>query len=261
MFELIFIAIVSFAVSLLTLFSGFGLGTLLLPVFVWFFPVEVAVAATAIVHAANNGFKLVLLGASAKKEVLIRFGIPAVLAAFVGAYLLTQFSAQTPLHSWTFLGRAAEITVLKIVMGLLILGFAIFELVPRFQKMRVAPKYLSVGGVLSGFFGGLSGHQGALRAAFLTPLNLSASEFVATQAVLAVMVDTARLVVYGWAFVVLKNSNVEIPWQLVGVACIAAFVGAVLGKKLLKKVTMDAIRLIVGILLLVVGFALLLGIA
>ncbi len=261
MFELIFIAIVSFAVSLLTLFSGFGLGTLLLPVFVWFFPVEVAVAATAIVHAANNGFKLLLLGASAKKDVLIRFGIPAVIAAFVGAYLLTQFSTQTPLHSWNFLGRAAEITILKIVMGLLILGFAIFELVPRFQKMRVAPKYLSFGGVLSGFFGGLSGHQGALRAAFLTPLKLSPSEFVATQAVLAVMVDTARLIVYGWAFVVLKNSSVEIPWQLVGVACIAAFVGAILGKKLLKKVTMDAIRLIVGVLLLVVGFALLLGIA
>ncbi len=261
MFELIFIALVSFAVSLLTLFSGFGLGTLLLPVFVWFFPVEVAVAATAIVHAANNAFKLVLLGASAKKDVLIRFGIPAVLAAFVGAYLLTQFSTQNPLHTWLFMGRVAEVTLLKIVLGLLILGFAIFELVPRFQKMRVAPKYLSFGGVLSGFFGGLSGHQGALRAAFLTPLKLSPAEFVATQAVLAVMVDTARLVIYGWAFVVLKNSNVEIPWALVSVACVAAFIGAVLGKELLKKVTMDAIRLIVGILLLVVGIALLLGIA
>ena len=261
MFELILIASISFAVSLLTLFSGFGLGTLLLPVFVWFFPVEVAVAATAIVHAANNGFKLVLLGAKAKKDVLIRFGIPAVLAAFLGAYLLTQFSQQQSLYTWQFLGRNAEITLLKVVMGILILGFAVFELVPRFQKMRVAPKYLSFGGVLSGFFGGLSGHQGALRAAFLTPLNLTAEEFVATQAVLAVMVDTARLLVYGWAFVVLKNSSVEIPWELVSVACIAAFFGAVLGKKLLKKVTMDSIRVLVGILLLVVGVALVLGIA
>ena len=261
MFELIFIAIVSFAVSLLTLFSGFGLGTLLLPVFVWFFPVEVAVAATAIVHAANNAFKIVLLGVNAKKEVLVRFGIPAVAAAFFGAYLLTQFSEQATLHTWEFLGRAAEITVLKLVMGLLILGFAVFELVPRFQKMRVAPKYLSFGGMLSGFFGGLSGHQGALRAAFLTPLKLTPAEFVATQAVLAVMVDTARLLVYGWAFVVLKNSTVEIPWQLVSVACLAAFLGAVLGKKLLKKVTMESIRLLVGILLFVVGVALVLGIA
>ena len=35
-------------IALLTLFSGFGLGTLLMPAFALFFPVEVAVAATAV---------------------------------------------------------------------------------------------------------------------------------------------------------------------------------------------------------------------
>jgi hypothetical protein len=39
---------VAFAVSGLTLFPGFGLGTLLMPAFALFFPIEVAVAATAI---------------------------------------------------------------------------------------------------------------------------------------------------------------------------------------------------------------------
>ena len=53
----IVIGLVAFGVSLLTLFSGFGLGTLLLPAFAVFFPIEVAVASTAIVHAANNLFK------------------------------------------------------------------------------------------------------------------------------------------------------------------------------------------------------------
>ena len=260
MTELIILAVLSFSVSLLTLYSGFGLGTLLLPAFVWFFPVEVAVAVTAIVHAANNGFKLVVLGASAKKEVLLRFGIPAVLAAFIGAYLLTHFSVQDPLFSWDFFGRNAEITWVKLVMGLLILGFAAFELTPSLQKLRSPTKYLSLGGALSGFFGGLSGHQGALRAAFLTPLELSSKEFVATQAVLAVMVDIARLLVYGWAFVVLKNSAVEIPWKLVGVACVSAFSGVLVGKNMLEKITMDSIRTLVGILLIVVGLALISGI-
>ena len=46
----------------LTLYSGFGLGTLLLPVFALFYPIEVAVAATAIVHGANNMFKVSLVG-------------------------------------------------------------------------------------------------------------------------------------------------------------------------------------------------------
>ncbi len=46
-------------VSGLTLFSGFGLGTLLMPAFALFFPVEVAVEATAVVHLANNIFIII----------------------------------------------------------------------------------------------------------------------------------------------------------------------------------------------------------
>lgn len=46
-------------VSGLTLFSGFGLGTLLMPAFAVFFPVEVAVAATAVVHLATNRLRWV----------------------------------------------------------------------------------------------------------------------------------------------------------------------------------------------------------
>jgi hypothetical protein len=52
----------AFGVALLTFFSGFGLGSLLLPAFAVFFPIEVAVAATGVVHLANNLFKLALMG-------------------------------------------------------------------------------------------------------------------------------------------------------------------------------------------------------
>ena len=44
------------AVAALTLFSGFGIGTLLMPVFAIFFPIEAAVAMTAVVHLSNNLF-------------------------------------------------------------------------------------------------------------------------------------------------------------------------------------------------------------
>jgi hypothetical protein len=48
--------------SFLTFYSGFGLGTILLPVFALFFPVELAVGLTGIVHLLNNLFKLLLVG-------------------------------------------------------------------------------------------------------------------------------------------------------------------------------------------------------
>ena len=71
------ICTVALFVSALTLFSGFGLGTLLMPAFSIFFPVEVAVAITAIVHLANNIFKLALVGRKADIRIVLKFALPA----------------------------------------------------------------------------------------------------------------------------------------------------------------------------------------
>jgi uncharacterized membrane protein YfcA len=48
--QYIVLCLAALAASGLTLFSGFGLGTLLMPVFAIYFPIEIAVAMTAVVH-------------------------------------------------------------------------------------------------------------------------------------------------------------------------------------------------------------------
>ena len=83
--DYLIVCIAALVASGLTFFSGFGLGTLLLPTFVLFFPLPSAVAMTAVVHLLNNLFKLVLVGRHADKDVVVRFGAPAVVSAFVGA--------------------------------------------------------------------------------------------------------------------------------------------------------------------------------
>ncbi len=263
MLSLLLVAAASLAVSTLTLFSGFGLGTLLLPVFVLFFPVHVAVAATAVVHMANNLFKVGLLYRHVRSQVIVQFGVPAIVLAFVGAMLLAVLATQPPLHTWQLGSYEASITPLKAVMGAIILGFALFELVPRLQSLRVSPRWLPLGGAISGFFGGLSGHQGAFRAAFLAPLGLSPVEFASTQAVLATLVDLARLMVYGVSFFAAGTEILasDMQWSLVLIATLSAFAGALFGKKLLPKVTVQAVRYLTGILLLIVGMALALGLA
>jgi uncharacterized membrane protein YfcA len=252
------LALVSFGVSLLTLFSGFGLGTLLLPVFALFLPVEAAVASTAVVHAANSLFKAGILAGGVRRDVVLRFGLPAIAASFAGALLLASLADQPALASWRLAGREARITPVKLVMGLLILGFALFELVPALRGLRAPPRWLPLGGLLSGFFGGLSGHQGALRAVFLAPLGLAPAEFAATQAVLALMVDAARLLVYGGSFAL---AGAGLPWGLVAAATASAFAGAWLGKRLLPSFTPAGLRQLVGALLVVLGLALALGVA
>jgi uncharacterized membrane protein YfcA len=101
--EYVIICLVAFLTSILTFFSGFGLGTILLPVFALFFPIELAVALTGVVHFFNNVFKLFLVGKNANKAVLINFGIPAVFAAIIGAYVLVNITDIKPLYTYTFL--------------------------------------------------------------------------------------------------------------------------------------------------------------
>jgi len=57
-----------------------------------FFPVEVAVGATAMVHLANNLLKDALFGRQADLQIVAKFALPAALAAMLGALLLNRLS-------------------------------------------------------------------------------------------------------------------------------------------------------------------------
>jgi uncharacterized protein len=118
---------------------------------------------------------------------------------------------------------------------------------------------LPVGGALSGFFGGLSGNQGALRSAFLIKAGLSKDAFVATGVVSAVIVDATRLLVYGASFMAshLAQSREVVAPVVVAVLC--AFAGAVLGKRLLQKVTLRAVQRVVAGMMLLIGAGLATG--
>ena len=72
MMEYLIICSVAFIISGLTLFSGFGLGTVLMPVFAIFFPVYIAISLTAIVHLFNNMFKFFLRRHSASSRTKIK---------------------------------------------------------------------------------------------------------------------------------------------------------------------------------------------
>ena len=248
------ITLTSLFVSGLTLFSGFGLGTLLMPAFALFFPVPTAIAATAVVHLANNLFKVGLIGREANWRVVRRFSLPAALAALVGATALVGFAGLQPLTSYELAGRAFEVTPVKLVIGTLIVAFATLELSPSFAALAIPSRYLPLGGLLSGFFGGLSGNQGAFRSAFLIKSGLAKEAFVATGVVSAVIVDSVRLSVYGVSY--FATSFEALPREIVGLvisASLAAFAGAFLGTRLLKKVTLRTVQIIVAACMIGVG--------
>jgi uncharacterized membrane protein YfcA len=255
--ETIVVCLAAFAASALTLFSGFGLGTLLMPVVAIFFPLELAIAMTAIVHLANNLFKTGLIGRSVDAVVLLRFGLPAVGAALAGALVLGSLGELRPVAEYVVLGTELRIVPLPLVVGLLIIAFVALELSPSFAALTLGPRWLPVGGVISGFFGGLSGHQGAFRSMFLLKVGLDKEGFIATAAALAVMVDLARMLVYGTGILATSDA---VDWPLVAAACASAFAGAYLGARLLKKVTIRWVQFVVSALLVLVAAGLIAGV-
>lgn len=252
--EFVLICLVAMLGSALTFFSGFGLGTVLLPVFALFFPVELAIALTAIVHFLNNLFKLGLTYKGIRKEVLLRFGLPSVLAAVLGALLLNYLVGLPPLAQLEIFGKARDLTLMKLTVAALLIFFALFDLLPSLKNLEFPKKYLPLGGFVSGFFGGLSGHQGALRSAFLIRAGLSKESFIATGIAVACMVDISRLSIY--AENISKVSG-HLNWYLVLTAALSAFAGAYFGNKLLKKITISALQFMVAVALMV--FAVFLG--
>jgi uncharacterized membrane protein YfcA len=250
------------AVSGLTLFSGFGLGTLLMPVFAIFFPVEIAIAMTAVVHLANNLFKLGLLWRQADIGVAVRFIIPGAIMAVIGAFILTKLSDLSPLASYAIGSRIFEVETIKLIVGSLIFLFALLELVPSLEaRIKFSRKYLPLGGALSGLFGGISGHQGALRSAVLIKCGLEKEAFVATGVVCAVMIDFSRLIVYGAVFFTRHFDLIREAGgiSLLSAVTLAAFIGAFTGRRLMKKVTLRTVQLIVGIGLLLLSAGLITG--
>lgn len=251
--EIIIISVTAFLVSLLTFFSGFGLGTILTPVFMIFFPVDLAIGLTGIVHFFNNLFKLLLVGRQADKQVLIRFGIPAVIAALLGSWLLINITDLQPLFAYQMFGRTFEVFPVKLIISVLLILFTTIDLIPYFNKLQFGTDKLPIGGVLSGFFGGLSGNQGALRTAFLIKVGLSKETFVATAAVVSTFVDFTRLGIYATRF---SKAGLTDNLTLVICATLSAITGAYIGNKLLKKVTLRFLQLTIATMLIIISIAL-----
>ncbi len=253
------IAIVAALASALTLYSGFGLGTILLPAFALFFPAPVAVAATGVVHLLNNLFKGTLLRNRADWPIVLKFGLPAVPAAVAGAWLLALLGDTPRLFAWSAFGESFGPTGAGLTIGLLMILFATLELQRWFHELKAPPRLMPLGGLVTGFFGGLTGQQGALRSIFLLRSGLPAEQFIATGVMVAILVDLSRLTTYAASFTA-TGLNPAGREGLLAVGTLSAFAGAYMATRHLDKITIGTVRYSVAALMLVIGAAMAVGV-
>lgn len=248
--EIIIVSVIAFLVAILTFFSGFGLGTILTPVFMFFFPVELSIALTGVVHFFNNLFKIMLVGRNANREVLLKFGVPAVIAALIGSAILINIADAPALFSYSLGDSLIEVSRVKFIISLLLIIFASMDLIPYFRDLTFNKNKLPIGGIMSGFFGGLSGNQGALRSAFLIKAGLSKEAFIGTAVVVSTFVDFTRLSVYATRF---SQAGLVDNLNLVLCATLAGIAGSFIGNKLLKKVTLKRLQSLVAVMLILIA--------
>ena len=238
---IVFAMVATLLAAALTVPAGFGLATMLTPVMLLWLEPHLAIAAVAVVHAVHNGWKLVLLKGDVDFSAVKRYGWAMIFGAFIGASLSTSIDPKP----------------LLIVIGVALILLPMLSISERWTNYRLPEAEDRWGGFGSGFMGGLTGHQGALRAMFLQRRLPDKTAYAATAALLALVVDLSRLPVY-----LFSGGEELIEYlPLVGGSVVSAIIGVHLGKRWLKKwkksfiSTMITIGIILsGIMYVIEGF-------
>ena len=212
---------------------GFGIGSLLTPLLATRFGTSIAVAAVTIPHALATAVRCWRLRANIDRQVLIRFGLLSASGALAGALLYTRLGP----------------TALTRILGGLLLLTAVAQLTGWSSRWQPHGLLVAIFGLLSGFFGGVAGNQGGLRAAALTAFGLSPATFVATATATGLLVDLARTPVYLWS-----TGHQLLPLAgPIGLAAAGVLIGTLLGERILLGLSARRFGQVVGVAIGILG--------
>ena len=222
--------IATLVAAALTVPAGFGLATMLTPIVLLWLPPHEAIAVVAIIHGAHNAYKLKLLRDNVDFNAVKRYGWALILGAIIGA-MLHSYIPSDPL---------------LLVVGVALIILPILSVTEKWTKIRLPDSEDRIGGFGSGFFGGLTGHQGALRAMFLQKRLPNKVAYAATASILALAVDLTRIPIY----LFFEGNDILDEYILILCLVSAALLGVNLGKRWLTKWQQS--RISIGILLAIV---------
>jgi uncharacterized membrane protein YfcA len=217
--------------------AGFGIGSLLTPVFATIVATQIAVAAVSIPHVVGTAARFWLLRGQIDRQLLVKFGLTSAAGGLTGALPQARTSSAG----------------LSIVFGVLLLFVAASELTGLSTRMRFRGAAAWIAGALSGLLGGLVGNQGGIRSAAMLGVDVPRHAFVGTATAVALIVDGARLPVY------LATSGHELLelWPAIALATVAVVCGTVFGHRLLIRIPEEKFRPTVAVLLAILGAAML----
>jgi len=223
--DIIFL-IASFGSVIIGTVAGFGSSTVLLPIALFFVDFKTAIILVAILHISGNISKVAIFKQGLNWRILAIFGIPSILLALLGANLIDIIPQD----------------IMKLILGIFLIVFSVTTFLKPSVKIPASKKNLVAGGSVSGFLAGLIGTGGALRASFLTGLNLEKFTYIATAASIALVTDATRIPVY-----ISQGFLPEQYYWYIPILIVIAVSGSYIGKKIVTRIDNTLFRKIVSI--------------
>jgi len=232
--EIFLVTLLTIASSAIGTVSGFGISTLMVPIMLFFLPYPETLLFVGVVHWFGDVSKLFIFKRGLNWKILLAFGIPGTIAAYMGARLTFQIPTE----------------ILSRVVGIFLICYVAFiTLRPKF-KIKPTGTVAAVGGFFSGLLGGLTGvGGGAIRAVILTAFNLQKEIYVFTTGMVGATVDASRI--FGYLVGGTRITHVLIlglPFFI-----LASFVGVRIGKVMVDKIPQEKFRYVVAFFLLIIG--------
>ena len=220
------VAAVSFVAGATASVVGFGIGSLMTPLIAARLGANVAIAVVVLPHLAGGLLRGWRLRRSIDWHILVRFGLLSAAGGLVGALVFARLAPDA-------LGR---------ILGALLVVTATAGLTGWSDRWKPHGPVVWLLGALSGFFGGVVGNQGGLRAAALSAFRLEPAAFVATSTVIGVMIDLVRAPIY----VARAAADLARSWPLVIVGVAGVLAGTLFGERILLGLSRARFRQVVA---------------
>jgi len=213
--EITLLTLTAFLASIFSVLVGFGAGLIFIPIGSLFLPIKTVIALATTFFIGNNIWKSLFFWKSINWKLVIWIGLFPIAFTIIGASILLLLPTD-----WIEKG-----------LGLLLL-FYVWDKLQLKIKLKLRGWRIALGGALYGFFSGLTGTGGPVKAAVLDHLKLNKETFIGTMAVTGLFQNIPKTILFTQGGLLTKQ---DLP--LIGFLLIAGLVGSLIGKKLVKHLS------------------------
>ena len=233
--EILFLLLALFA-SIVSATIGFGSALILIPFSSFFLPIKEAIAIITLFFIAANLSKILFFRKYIDWKIVFLIWAGAIPMVFIGASLMIY----------------APSDLIKRVLGAIIIFYVLNDYFNFTRHVRLNKIAIAFTGAAYGFFAGIIGTGGPIKAALLNHIGLRKEKFIAVMTTSAFLLNIIKTLVYSRSSLVTAE---DIPLIIGLVAC--AFFGTYIGRNFVKKFHPETFRRIILVMLFIVSVKLL----